>query len=140
MVDGEEHNLNDLVAIYESDLMDKYLVDQELMLSKQTCSPEERPDSLVCSTSTLSAMISAFLIYFASVRLIAHSLLQAVLVKGVSPHCAVCATGFDHLRAALCCHCMLLMNIHYGHAVNYDKTVDIFLKVHQQKIELSNLI
>ena len=49
MLDGEEHDLNDLVAMYESVLMDKYLMDQEAMLWKQKwvqCFPEERPDSL----------------------------------------------------------------------------------------------
>ena len=32
------------------------------------------------------------------------------------------------------------MNIHYGHAVNYDTTVKLFLKMHPRKVELSNLI
>ena len=41
-IDGEKHDFNDLVAMYESDLVDKYLVDQELMLWKRKwaqCSP-----------------------------------------------------------------------------------------------------
>ena len=49
VLDGEKQDLNDLVAMYESDLVDKYLVDQELMHWKRKwaqCSPEERPDSL----------------------------------------------------------------------------------------------
>lgn len=29
MLDSEEHNLNDLVAMYESGLMDKYFLDQK---------------------------------------------------------------------------------------------------------------
>ena len=29
---GEEHDLNDFVAMYENDLMNKYLTDQELMI------------------------------------------------------------------------------------------------------------
>ena len=46
--DGEEHDLIDLVAMHESDLVDKYLVDQELMPWNRKwaqCSPQERPDS-----------------------------------------------------------------------------------------------
>ena len=35
VLDGEKQDLNDLVAMYESDLVDKYLVDQELMLWKR---------------------------------------------------------------------------------------------------------
>ena len=32
LLDCEEHDFNDLIAMYESDLMDKCLVDQEVML------------------------------------------------------------------------------------------------------------
>ena len=49
LLDCEEHDFNDLIVMYESDLMDKCLVDQEVMLWKRKwaqCSPEECPDSL----------------------------------------------------------------------------------------------
>ena len=83
--DGEHDFVG--LSLYEKDLVEKYLLDQEIMLWKRKwaqCSLEERTDSLN------SAMKSAFQIYFASLRLIAHSLLQAAPVKGVSPHCTFC--------------------------------------------------
>eukprot|EP00731_Ephydatia_muelleri_P017123 Em0010g221a len=43
------HDLNDFVSLYEKDLVDKYLLDQEITLWKRKwaqCSLEERPDSL----------------------------------------------------------------------------------------------
>ena len=44
-VDGE-HDLNDFVSLYEKDLVDKYLLDQEITHWKRKLSLEERPDSL----------------------------------------------------------------------------------------------
>ena len=40
----------------------------------------------------------------------------------------------QHFNSAMKAALVALMNIHYGHAVNYDKA-----KMHTRKIELSNL-
>ena len=108
------------------------------MLSKQKCSPEERPDSLGAALQqcdeerfpnifrllkigcTLPITSCTYKRSFSTLRRLRNWLRSSM--------------GCTHLSS------LALMNIHYGHAVNYGKTVDIFLKMHQQKIELSNLI
>ena len=47
------------------------------------------------------------------------------------------------LRSSMTCRrlsSLALMNIHYAHPVNYDTAVEIFLKMHPRRIELSNLL
>ena len=35
---------------------------------------------------------------------------------------------------------LALTNIHFGHPMNYDKVVDLFLRLHPRKLDVANLI
>ena len=141
VLDGEKQDLNDLVAMYESDLVDKYLVDQELMLWKRKwaqCSPEERPDSL--GTALQQCDVERFPNIF---RLLKIGCTLPITSCTCERSFSTLRRLRNWLRSSMGCtrlSSLALMNVHYGHAVNYDKAVDIFLKMHPRRIELSNLI
>jgi hypothetical protein len=141
VLDGEKQDLNDLVAMYESDLVDKYLVDQELMLWKRKwaqCSPEERPDSL--GTALQQCDEERFPNIF---RLLKIGCTLPITSCTCERSFSTLRRLRNWLRSSMGCtrlSSLALMNVHYGHAVNYDKAVDIFLKMHPRRIELSNLI
>ena len=141
VLDGEKQDLNDLVAMYESDLLDKYLVDQELMLWKRKwaqCSPEERPDSL--GTALQQCDEERFPNIF---RLLKIGCTLPITSCTCERSFSTLRRLRNWLRSSMGCtrlSSLALMNVHYGHAVNYDKAVDIFLKMHPRRIELSNLI
>ena len=141
VLDGEKQDLNDLVAMYESDLVDKYLVDQELMLWKRKwaqCSPEERPDSL--GTALQQCDEERFPNIF---RLLKIGCTLPITSCTCERSFSTLRRLRNWLRSSMGCtrlSSLALMNVHYGHAVNYDKAVDIFLKMRPRRIELSDLI
>ena len=141
VLDGEKQDLNDLVAMYESDLVDKYLVGQELILWNRKwaqCSPEERPDSL--GTALQQCDEERFPNIF---RLLKIGCTLPITSCTCERSFSTLRRLRNWLRSSMGCtrlSSLALMNVHYGHAVNYDKAVDIFLKMHPRRIELSNLI
>ena len=134
-------DVNNIIGIYEDDLIDKYLVDQELGLWKRkwsVCSPIDRPDTLA------SALISCDEERFPNI----FRLMKIGCTLPITS--CTCERSFstlrrlrNWLRSSMTCRrlsSLALMNIHYSHPVNYDTAVEIFLKMHPRRIELSNLL
>ena len=134
-------DVNNIIGIYEDDLIDKYLVDQELGLWKRkwsVCSPIDRPDTLA------SALISCDEERFPNI----FRLMKIGCTLPITS--CTCERSFstlrrlrNWLRSSMTCRrlsSLALMNIHYSHPVNYDTAVKIFLKMHPRRIELSNLL
>lgn len=136
-----DEDLRDIIAFYESDLTDASLVEQEIRLWRQKWSRvtnDERSDFL--GDALLECDEDRFPNLF--------KLLKIACTLPITS--CTCERSFSTLRrlrtwirSSMGCSRMsslALMNIHYGHPVCYDKAVDIFLRLHPRKIELSNLI
>ena len=122
-------------------LFDKYLVDQELGLWKRkwsVCSPIDRPGTLA------SALIRCDEERFPNIfRFIKNGCTLPITSCTCERSFSTLHRLRNRLRSSMTCTrltSLALMNIHYAYPVNYDTAVEIFLKMHPRRIQLSNLL
>ena len=138
---SSDYNIQETIKLYETDLHDSCVVDQELKLWKRKwidCLEKDRPDSL--GAAILECDEERFPNVFRLIKI-------GCTIPITS---CTCERSFSTLRrlrnwmrSSMSCSrlsSLALMNIHYNHEVNLDRAVEIFLTLHPRKIDLSNLM
>ena len=136
-----DEKIFDVVEMYKDDLLNPDIVDLELKIWKRKwtqADPEDRPSSL--AKTILKCDITRYPNLFILLKI-------ASTLPVTSCECERSFSVLRRLRLWLRASMgtsrlssLALMNIHYGHPIDYKNIVDKFLKLHPRRLDTSNLV
>ena len=116
--------VKEAIEMYKDDLPNPDLVDIELLRWKTKWSQVEKPERADSLAKSLKGCDQGQIPNI-------FVLLQIACTLGVTS--GECERSFSTMRR-LRTYLWALMNIHYGHNVDYHRAVDLFLKLHSRKL------
>ena len=140
-IDFDDEAFGETVEFYSTDIPDSLLRKQELELWKRKwgmVKDEARPHNLSQSLKECDEL--TFPNLFVLLKIAATLPITSCecersfsVIRRLRTWLRACMSS-DRLSA------LALIHIHYGHSVDYDRVVDLFLKLHPRKLDFVNLI